>query len=351
MDNYSLYTYEFCPIEVIENELFTKSETKIDMTTEDKNLWLDCIFGDRNSDVRIQHVKKRGVGADKFPCKILGHEKRVIWLRLENEKIRRIWVKHHSKTPHEPDPINIEPVPDNPFSHIFLDCREGRNLIAMMKEKDAWSNTDVEAKLLEESLNILMQSLGYGFGIRINPVTATKDFWDYNRYLILKKSRKVKKMTIYFESGSFDPRVREFISNTPMLKRLLKEMWEAKRGKLELESPSGPRIIDKRKRDMRNIIELIGSNITSEAFGLSITYENGEEVVCGKDVRLMYPMKADMLSMLFSQDLFGEFEINKWLDRAVDYINKQKDGTSYESEAKRKSAKLVQGTSAVLDQL
>ena len=73
-------------------------------------------------------------------------------------------------------------------------------------------------------------------------------------------------MTIYFGTGTLDPRVMEYINQTPLLKRLLKEVWEAKRGKLELEEPLGSSIVDKRKRDIKNIIDLIGSNLTSDVF-------------------------------------------------------------------------------------
>lgn len=301
MDIYALYEYSYCPVEAVQQDIFVSREVKVDMTTEDKNLWLDRLFGDRNTDVRIQRMKKKGGGADKFPCKVLAHGKgRVVWLRLENEKIRRMWVKRQSATPHEPETISKEDIAENPFSHIFLDCRESKNLIAIMKENDAWRNTDVEAQLLQESLNMLMQNAGYGFGIKIKPVTVPKDFWEYNRHLILKDKLKVKKMTIYFGAGSLSPQVMELINQIPILKRLLKEVWEAKRGKLELDNPMGPRIVDQRKRDFKNIIELIGSNLTSDAFGISLAYENGQEVVCGKDVRLMFPMKADTFSMLFS---------------------------------------------------
>lgn len=352
MDNYALYTYDFCPVEAVQTDFFISQEIKVDISTEDKNLWLDRLFGDRNTDVRIQHMKKRGAGADKFPCKVLAHGKgRVVWLRLENEKIRHLWVKHESTLPYEPAHISQEPFTDNPFSHIFLDCREGKNLIAIMKENDAWRNTDVAAQLLQESLNMLMQNAGYGFGIIIKPVSVTKDYWDYNRQLILKDKRRVKKMTIYFGTGTLDPRVMDYITNTPILKRLLKEMWDAKRGKLELDDPFGPRIVDKRKRDIKNIIELIGSNLTSDAFGLSLAYDDGQEVVCGKDVKLLFPMKADTFSMLFSKNLFGEYKINEWLDRALEYIKKQKDGTPSETKRNKKAAKHVKDTSATLDLL
>lgn len=352
MDSYALYTYDFCAPEAVQGDFFISHEVKIDMSTEDKTLWLDRLFGDRNSDVRIQRMKKSGAGADKFPCKVLAHGTgRVVWLRLENEKIRRIWVKRQSETPYDPDPISQEDIAENPFSYIFLDCREGKNLIAIMKENDAWRNTDVTARLLQESLNLLMQDAGYGFGIKIDPVTVPKDFWDYNRQLILKDKLRVKKMTIYFGTGTLNPQVTDYINNTPILKRLLKDVWEAKRGKLELEDPLGPRIFDKRKRDIKQLIELIGSNLTSDAFGLSLAYDNGREVVCGKDVRLMFPMKADTFSMLFSQNLFGDYGINDWLDEAVEYIKQQKDGTTAKTKRKRKTPKHVQDTSAALDLL
>ena len=350
MDIYALYTYEFCPVDAVQYDFFIPQNTKIDMSTKDKNLWLDRLFGDRNTDVKIQRIKKRSAVAETFPCKVLAHGSgRVVWLRLENEKIRHMWLKHQSSMPHEPDVISKENVAENPFSHIFMDFREGKNLIAIMKENDAWRNTDVAAQLLQDSLNMLMQGHGYGFGIKIKPVTVTKDFWDYNRQLILKDKLKVRKMTIYFGTGTLDPRVMEFINKTPILKHLLKEVWEAKRGKLELDNPLGSRIVDKRKHDIQNIIEMIGSNLTSEAFGLSLAYENGQEVVCGKDVRLMFPMKADTFSMLFSQNLFGEYNINKWLDNAVEFINKQKNGTTAEIKRKRKAPKHVQDASATLD--
>lgn len=351
MDSYGLYTYDFCPVSSVQGNLFSSKDVKIDMSTKDKNLWLDHLFGDRNTEVRIRHMRKNGEGADKYPCKVLAHGGRVVWLRLENEKMRSLWIKRKSISPSEPETISKEDVAENPYSHIFLDCREGKNLIAIMKETDAWRNTDVAAHLLQESLNMWMSDSGYGFGIEIRPVTVSKDFWDYNRDLILKKKRKVKKMTIYFGAGTMDPQVQEYIQQTPILKRLLKEMWNAKSGKLELNDPLGSSIVDQRKRDLRNIINLIGSNLTSDAFGVSLAYDNGEEIVCGKEVKLMYTMKNDTFTMLFSENLFGEYKINEWLDKAVDYIKEQKDGTIVETKRNRKPAKHVQDTSATLDLL
>ena len=349
MDSYALYNFDYHQAATTQNDMFISEDIKVGMSTADKNLWVDRLFGDRNTDVRVQRLK-RGVVVDKFPCKVLAHGKgRVVWLRLENEKIRRMWMKHESKSPNEPELISKVGIPENPFSHIFIDLREGRNMIAILKENDAWRDTDVAAHLLQESLNLLMESAGYGFVIYIHPIKVPKDYMEYNRQLILKENRHLKKMTIYFRAGTINPRVTAWINQTPILKRLLKEMWEAKRGKLELYEPFGPKIVDKRKRDIKNIIELIGSNLTDDDFGLSLSYEGGNEVVCGKEIRLFYPMKTDTLSMYFSPNLFGEYKINEWLDGAVEYIKKEKDGTIAETKRKGKAPKHIQDASSDVD--
>lgn len=349
MDIYALYTYTFKDAETVQYNLpYPEEQVKVPASTADKNLWLDRLFGGKKADVRIQNVKKNGKGADKYPCTVLAHKERVVWLRMENEKSQRIYVKSQSMTS-EPDPIEAKDMPTNPFSYIFIDCREEKDMIAIRKDSDAWRSTDVEAKLLEVSLNKMMGDLGYGFCISISPVTMPKDFWSYNRQLIKKQNRKVKKMTIYFTSGTIDPDVEDAINKTPFLKRLLKEVWSASSGKVELQNPFGRDIVDGRKHDIKRIIELITSNAKDSGFGLSLAYDNGLEVTCGKDVCLSYPMRDDMLDMLFSKNLFGEYKVNTWLDQAVEYIKVQKDEKNVDSRRKRKTPKHASDTSLALD--
>lgn len=346
MDRYALYRFTFPDAKCMQMNCFKEELVKVPASTIDKNLWLDRLFGGKKTDVRIQSVKKHAT-ADKYPCTVLAHEDRVVWLRMENEKSMRLYVKSHSLTS-DPDPIEPQDMPTNPFSYIFIDCREGKNMIAVMKNSDAWRSTDVEAKLLETSLNWMMEELGYEFGISIKPETMPKDFWDYNRGLIKKKNQRVRKMTIYFSNGTIDPQVEEVINRTPFLKRLFKETWEAHSGKLELQDPFGQKIVDGRKRDIKNIIEIITSNATDSGFGLSLAYDNGMEVTCGKDIRLEFPMKEDVLDMLFHKDLFGEYKVNHWLDQAVAYIKTQKDETTVDTKRKRKAPKHVSDTTTTL---
>ena len=194
----------------------------------------------------------------------------------------------------------------------------------------------------------MMENLPYSFELIIEPITMPKDFWDYNRHLIKKEGRNVKKMTICFKAGSINPKVESFINNTPYIKRLLKEDWSASHGQVTLYDPVGSKVVDGRKRDIKNIIELITSNVDDTGFGISLLYNNGIEITCGKDIRLPYPMKEETFLMLFVKDLIGETTISLWLDQASDFISKQKNEKLTENRRKRKAAKKVSELSSAL---
>lgn len=350
MDNYALYNLCFEDIEAVQGDFTISEVVEKPYPSMDKMLWLDRLFGERKTDVRIQRVKKN-VGADKYPCTVLAHKDRVVWLRLENKKAVSLFVKQHSID--EVDPIYKEDRDSYPYSFIFIDCREGKNMIAIKQEPAAWRKPDTVALLLQESLNAMMESLNYAFRIRIRPETLPRDFFEYNSNLIKKKHMKVRRMTIRFKSGSIDPEVEAKIKRSPILSRLLKEMWLAPSGELVLNNPEGRRIVDKRLVDVQRIIELILCLGSHSGFGFSLAYEGGMELSCGEEVRLSYDMEANTLKMLFDQnlgqDLFGEYEINKWLDRAANYIKSMKDEETAGTERKRKTPKHVQDTSRELD--
>ena len=350
MDSYALYNFFFVEAQDIQGDFTISEVVERPNPSMDKNLWLDRLFGDRKADVRIQRVK-RNVGADKYPCTVLAHQDRVVWLRLENEKAVSVFVKRHSME--EIDPIDRQEMASYPYSFIFIDCRGGKNMIAIKKENAAWRNPDAVSKLLEESLNVMMESYNYAFRIRITPETLPRDFFEYNNSLIKKKHLKVKRMTIKFKSGSINPEVEAKIRRSPILSRLLKEMWLAPSGELILNNPEGRRIVDKRLVDIQRIIELILCLGPHSGFGLSLSYDDGMEVSCGEEVRLFYPMEANTLKMLFDQnlgsDLFGEYEVNKWLDRAANYIKTLKDEETTGTKRERKAPKHVQDASPVFD--
>ena len=348
MDNYFLYKFEFEDSKVIQGD-FTISEVveKPDPSI-DKNLWLDRLLPERKYDVRIQRVKKN-LTADKYPCTVLAHNDRVVWLRLENEKAVSLFVKQHGIE--EIDPIDKQEWPSYPYSFIFIDCREGRHLIAIKKESAAWRNTDTVAMLLQESLNAMMESLNYTFRIRIKPETLPRNYFEYNSNLIKKHNKKLKRLVIRFKSGKIDKKVEAKIKRSPLLKRLMKEMWLAPSGELVLNKPDGRRVVDKRLVDFQRIIELIMCLGPHSGFGLSMSYEDGEEISCGDEIRLSYEMTASTLTMLFAetQYLFGEYEVNKWLDEATNKIQTMKDEGTTENKPKRKAPKSIREASPVFD--
>lgn len=347
MGNYALYYYTFSDKKSFQQSFnYEEIVEDVSAATTDKNLWLDRLFGGRNTNVRIQRVKK-GSGADKYPCTVINHEDRIVFLRIENEKLLSVYQKHHSN-PSDIASIDKIDVTTNPYSYVIIDCREGKDMIAIKKSSDAFRSTDTIAKLLEESLNSMMEQLSYSFEIAIEPVTMPKDFWDYNKYLIKKKGRKIRKMTIYFKAGSYDPKIESIINNTPYLKRLLKERWSAPHGQVILYNPLSPQVVDGRKHDIKNIIEIISSNVFDTGFGISISYDNGIEISCGKDIRVDYQMKEETFLMLFVKDVIGETKISSWLDKASNYISKQKNETYTENRRKRKPAKQVSEMSSTL---
>ena len=109
MDRYALYNFAFPDAKCMQTNCFKEELVKVPASTTDKNLWLDRLFGGKKTDVRIQNVKKHAT-ADKYPCTVLAHEDRVVWLRMENEKSMRLYVKSHSLTS-DPDPIEPQDMP------------------------------------------------------------------------------------------------------------------------------------------------------------------------------------------------------------------------------------------------
>ena len=350
MDTYALYKFSFKEINSIQGDFTVSQVVEKPDPSVDKNPLFDHLFGERKTDVRIQRVKKN-MCADKYPCTVLAHKDRVIWLRLENEKAVSIFVKQHRLE--EIDPIDRREKASYPYSFIFIDCREGKNMLAIKKEPAAWRKPDTIALLLQESLNAMMESLCYAFRIQIIPETLPRDFFQYNHNLIKKEHKRVRKMTIKFKSGTIDPEVEAKIRRTPILSRLLKEMWRAPSGELILHNPEGMRIVDKRLVDVKKLIELILCLGPHSGFGLSLSYDDGVEISCGEEVHLSYGMENNTLKMLFDQnlgeDLFGEYEINKWLDRAANFVKSMKNEETTGTKRQRKTPGHVQETSLALD--
>ena len=119
-------------------------------------------------------------------------------------------------------------------------------------------------------------------------------------------------------------------------------------GKIEYNDPLGEKVFTERSKDLKGIIEVIGSSLTDPGFGLSLVYEDGLEVSCGKDMRLDFGMDTETEINLFVDDIFGR-KVELWLDKAKKHIEEYKHEQIVEPRRERKRAKGIQNPSAVLD--
>lgn len=339
-DIYAIYKFELCHSESNEGTLFESKKTESKIEENDKNKKLDQLFGNVGDTKTLQKVKKNLTG-DKFPCTVIAHPERVILLRVE----RPTEVNRYNKS-EITGTIKEESLPSFPYHFVIIDCRKGKNMIAIEIDTDAWRNTDTVANMLEENITGWMTEK-YKLGIKITPQTLPRNFWDYNGFLIKKKKLPVKKLSIYFTHGLVDPRVEEVFKNNKYVKRILKDTFGARQTKVDYIDPDGSLIVSRKyKTTLEQLAILITSEIVHDSIGLSMDYGKGIVVSCGKDVRAEFPMEYETFMTLFSQNLFGQSNIEWWLDSVVIKIKELKDGTSTEQKSTRKRKKRVPVTSS-----
>ena len=69
MDNYAIYKFELYKREGSQGD-WTKCDQMIEPQMEHAYENFERIFGKKGTVVRVQKEKKRGEGADKFPCQV-----------------------------------------------------------------------------------------------------------------------------------------------------------------------------------------------------------------------------------------------------------------------------------------
>lgn len=336
MDVYAIYKFELSKVySVTEGNLpFPMSQQNPPDETTTVNQLLSQYLGE---------LTKQNV-VEKFSMTMLAQQGLITMLRMEKPET----LKQYAKMPQTGE-INQTFLPSYPYTYVVVDCREDRNMIAINTDNDAWRNTDTAAKLLENSLNELLKSKEVSFSIEIKPVGLPKDFWQYNSYLVKKEHLKARKLTIYLTNGLTDPRVEELFKRNRYIKRILKDMFGAKRAKIDYMEPEGSQIISKHgKTTLEQLAMLITSEIARGSFGLSISYMNGPVVSCGEDVRAEFTMQYDTFLSMTNKNLFGQTNMEWWLDDVVNQIQKLKNETSTEQRTNRKRKRRVQDTSAPL---
>lgn len=322
MDKYAIYSYEF-EKRPIQGDLFdTGNEHSPVKTDEERRVWFDRMFGERNTDVRIQKPNSQKV--TNCPSVVMAHSDNITILRVVNPKVVSYWEEREAQ-PGQIKPIAKRTTPSSPFCYVVIDCRENKNLIAIEVDGSAWRDTDVLARILQDSFNVMFEKYRLGIGIIIKPVFLSRDFIEQSKYYIKKKKLGVTKMTVYFTRGHIDPKVEEIIKNDAYLRNLEKSMFDSKTAEITYTNPDARRIIDERSKVLEHLVTLIHSS-SKELFRLRLSYENGVTLSCGNDMRMEFDMNAvAFMQMLGESCPFPGEMMGDWFDNISDEIKGRRE--------------------------
>lgn len=345
-NDYAIYSYKFEPFKD-EGELFRDERATPGTGSEQDVLY--GLFMPKNNFFPVQE----GVGdnAKTYTCEIFGNDSRIVALRLLNAKEAHYWGVVNS--PHDPmGAVQKMSHPSTPCTYVIIDCRPGRNILAVKVEKEAWRNTDTVRDLMEESVNRQLKSLpGCGFRMKLYTKMEQRDFFEYSKERIKKEGRKVRKMTIHFKTGKLNPKTEAIIRGSDYLKQLFHLIDKySLSGEMTLNQPIGQKLIDKRRHDIENIVALVGSDPLG--YGLDMTFDDDVTLHCGKDTRAELPMVPEGALELFhigqrgfpnkEPDLFEDkskkqtgYLLEEWLDSVAEQTQKMKDAETIKQKRGR----------------
>ena len=351
MDNiYAIYTYKFFEYKD-QGNLFQDGQAKeADMDLAQDTFY--SLFKPKNNPFHVQ--EKKGGIAKKYTCDIWGNDSRIVALRLFNQKEEHYWEK--VSNPRDPmGSVEKKPQPSTPCTYVIIDCRPGKNILAVKIEKAAWGNPDTVRDLLEESINLQLESLSCGFRIKLYTKMETRNFYEYSKRRIKKEGRTIKQMTIHFKTGNLNPEIETIINTSQFLKGLFNVINKyALAGEMKLDKPIGPKLIDKRRHDIENIIALILSD--PKGYALDMTFDDDITLHCGKDVRADLPMEPEGSLDLFhieqkaeratqlelfandnSKPAGNRYLLEGWLDSVAEQTEKMKDAETIKPKRSRKN--------------
>lgn len=314
---------------------------------------LHQLFGATGTLFPVQ--EDEGDGARKYTCKVYGNDRRVVALRLQNEKEEHYWTDEDD--PNDPmGTVTRKTVKSKPPTFVVIDCRPGCNILAVKIESDAWRNPDTVRDLMEASINACLKSLSRGFRVRLVTKMQSHEFFDYSKRRIKKEGRSVKNMTISFRTGKLNPAVEAVVKSSDFLKRLfsLIDKYGGASGEMTLNQPIGPRLIDRRRHDIENIVALVASD--PQGYALDMTFDDDVTLHCGKDVRADLPMtpqgalelfhlgrkaeRATQLKLAFDaepQPDGSTYLLEGWLDSVADETKMMKDAETVRRKGSRKN--------------
>lgn len=322
MDKYAMFTYRFT--RPSQKDLIFEGDAsgEEDLSDETRRKRLDALFGEENTEFRVYKTNKSD--ADNYPCTVLFHTDRIVLLRLVNPKYVPYY-KVKPTTDGRISDIDKTKILSSPYIYIVIDCREGREAIAMSINNDAWRDLERVAAFVQESINNKLDLLKLGFNVVLIPQKIHRDFIDYSRELIKKRKLSVTKMTFYFTGGTINPELEAIIKGDGYLSTLLNK-YVSKHCEVSYSNPETRDLLDGRSRTLEHIVTLVCSDPLSEAFRLRISYDDGTTLVCGKALRMVYEMdEMTFESMRGFRSLFPEQEIGAWLDCVMDNIKEERN--------------------------
>jgi len=186
----------------------------------------------------------------------------------------------------------------------------------------------------------------------------TRNAFEYSKRRIKKEGRTIKSMKIHFKTGKLNPVIESIVKTSTFLKGLFNVINKyALSGDIKLDKPIGEKVIDKRRRDIENIITLIISD--PKGYGLDITFDDDVTLHCGKDSRAELPMEPEGALELFhieekvkrarhpQLELFPDgapksvaedrYLIEGWLDIVAEQTEKMKDAETIKPKRSRKN--------------
>lgn len=312
MQKYSFYTYEFEPGSP-QNDLYDENRPFVEQSEKYRRDLFEFLFGNSSALFKIKN--------DDYPCMVMTHNDGIVMLRVERPRNIPLYIKEKLQQKGVIPRIDKQTRESNPFNYIIIDFREGRNLIAISIDGDAWRDTNTVANMFRESVNKKFDALNQDMHIVLQPLMFNRDFVEYSRYLIKKKQRRVTKMTFYFTGGKINPEMEAIIKKDNYLKGLKNRCFKSQHTEISYIDPDSLAIARKNSNTLEHFVMLVMSEPDSDAFRLRMSYDDGTTLNCGKQNKFEYEMPVEVFESILGYDfLFPEQKIGAWLDRAREAV-------------------------------
>lgn len=334
---YAVYRYELSKADAIQGD-FTQGETLVEPQLEHRYDNFEHLFGDKGAEMRIQHEKKRGTGADKYPCYVLAHDNHIVLLRLENVKTKTVYEEQHTGGPIPR--IEVRQYDSYPPVNILIDNRENRHQLLIEIDSAAWSKTTTVRDLLMENLNRELCAK-FGLQIKITSLMRSSEYWDYVTYRQREENRGIKKLVFRFPNARIRPSIEAAVGLSQHLKSLMSliNSLGGGQGELALQAPTDNYLLRRRLTDIKKMVALCASS----EYALSVTFDDDVTYKCNEDLRAELPLDRPHALDDFEhgqKNALFEYEIEDWLDSVMErckgYQNAEQVSNKPNRNAQRK---------------